>query len=150
MANLKPGAKRPFFIDSNIWIAWFYKNDINHQVAKKLIQNLPTDVPLLTNNLVIYEVLTVLSMRAGKVKAIKFGKWIFPLISQGFIGEVFIDDALEHKTLTLFRQVRQKDLSFTDCASVITAYDYGAHYILTFDQHFKVFEKDFGLDIWNL
>lgn len=149
MAKLKSGSKRPFFVDSNIWIARFNKADIDHLKAKKLIQNLPPDASILTSNLVIYEVLTVLSMRAGKNKAIEFAKWLFPLISQSLIGEVFIDEALEHKTLTLFSKLKQKDISIADCASVIAAKDYGANYILTFDQHFKVFEKDFGLDIWN-
>jgi len=163
MAKLKPGTKRPFFtkspffVDSNIWIAWFNKKDIDHEKAKKMIQSFPPDIPLLTSNLVIYEVLTVLSMRAGHKKALKFGKWFFPLVFYGAIGEVLIDEAIEHQTWALFRNIKRKDISFADCASVIVAKEYGANYILTFDQHFRLFEKDFDLlfekdfdlKIWN-
>ncbi len=149
MAKLKPGTKRSIFIDSNILIAWFNREDIDHQKAKKLIQDLPSDVPRLTSNLVIYEVLTVLSMRAGRKKALKFGKWIFSLVFYGAIGEFLIDEAIERKTWELFRSVKQKDLSFADCASVIIAQEYGVNYILTFDQHFKIFEKEFNLKIWK-
>lgn len=140
---------RPIFVDSNVWVAHFHKGDTNHEKAKKLIKNLPKDTPLLTSNLVIYEVLTVLSMRAGKEKASKFGKWFFPLASGKIIGEFFIDEALEHQTWSLFRSIKQKDISFADCASAVIAKEYDLRYILTFDQHFKIFEKEFGLEIFK-
>ncbi len=155
MAKLKPGTKRPFFtkspffVDSNIWIANFNKADTNHLKAKGLIQKLPHDAPLLTSNLIVYEVLTVLSMRVNHQKALKFGKWFFSLVFYGAIGEVLIDEAIERKTWELFRSIKRKDISFADCASVIVAKEYGVDYILTFDQHFRVFEKDLNLKIWK-
>lgn len=88
-------------------------------------------------------------MRASHEKALKFGKWFFPLVSYGSVGQIFIDEAVEHKTWSLFRSIKQKNISFTDCASVIVAKEYGAKYILTFDQHFRVFEKNFELKIWG-
>lgn len=140
---------RPIFVDSNIWIAWFNKKDIDHEKAKKMIQTFPPDTPQLTSNLVIYEILTVLSMRAGRNKALKFGKWFFSQVSYGAISEVFINEAIEHQTWALFRKIKQKDISFADCASAIIAKEYGAKHILTFDQHFRVFEKDLDLKIWE-
>ena len=138
---------KPIFVDSNVWVACFHKNDTNHEKAKKLIENLPKDTPLLTSNLVIYEVLTVLSMRAGKERANKFGEWFFPLASGKIIGELFVDEALEYQAWTLFKNIKQKDISFADCASAVIAKEYDLRYILTFDRHFKIFEKEFGLEI---
>ena len=138
---------RPIFIDSNVWVARFHKGDTNHKKAKELIENLPKDTPLLTSNLVIYEVLTVLSMRAGKEQASKFGKWFFSLASSKIISELFIDEALEYQAWSLFRNIKQKDVSFADCASVVIAKEYDLRNILTFDRHFKIFEKEFRLEI---
>lgn len=147
MVKLKHSSKGPIFIDSNILIAWFNKEDIDHSKAKKLIQNLPPDVPRLTSNLVIYEVLTVLSLRASRKKALKFGEWFFPLVSYGAIGEVFINEPFEYQTWALFEKIKQKNISFADCASVIIAKEFGAREILTFDRHFKVFREYFDFQI---
>ena len=146
MAKLSSRSMQSVFCDSNIWIAWFNKNDHFHQKAKEIISNLPEDVSILTSNLIIYEVLTVLSMRAGKNKSLKFGKWLFPLISKGFIGVEYIDEAIENKAWSIFRALKNKDISFADCASVIIAKDFNA-VVLTFDNHFKILERQFGIKL---
>ena len=138
---------QPIFVDSNVWIAWFNKQDFDHDKAKKLIQNLPPASLLLTSNLVIYEVLTVLSIRADRKKALKFGEWFFPLVSSRAINEVFIDEPLEYQTWAYFEKIKQKNISFADCASVVVAKEFGAREILTFDRHFKIFQKDFNFQI---
>ena len=147
MAKFQPMSTQSVFCDSNIWIAWFNKNDHSHQKAKEIINNLPEDVSILTSNLIIYEVLTVLSMRAGKNKSLKFGQWLFPLISKGFISVEYIDEAIEDKTWSIFQTLKNKDISFADCATVAIAKDFNA-VILTFDNHFKILKRQFGVKLF--
>ena len=89
MAKLIPGSQKPLFCDADIWVAWFNKNDQNHQKAKEIVNNLPPDIPLLTSNLVIYEVLTVLSIRANKNISLKSHTFDFMNFLNTFIKRPF-------------------------------------------------------------
>lgn len=154
MVNLQNPTRRfprPIFTDSSAWIAWFKKDDSNHQRAQQIIESqIPADIPLLTSNLVLYEVLTVLSMRAGKNRSLEFGKWFFEkALPSETIQYVFVNEAQENKAWNLFCSIKNKDISFTDCASAIISKEWDVREILTFDQDFLEFKRIFGIEIFR-
>ncbi len=142
---------RPIFVDSSAWIALFKPNDVHHERVRKIfLGQITEDTPLITSNVVLYEVLTVLSMRAGKDIALAFGDWFYnKAILRELVQNIFVDEAIENKTWMLFRKVKDKNVSFVDCTSVIIASLNDVQEMVTFDQHFKSFEREYGVKVLN-
>lgn len=133
--------ERPIFVDASAWIARFKPNDTHHERAQQIFQEEMTgNIPIITSNLVIYEVLTVLSMRAGKEYATEFGDWFFDqAVARKAVQYNLVNEVIEKKTWDLFRSHRKKNVSFTDYSSVVISQDWDVQQIFTFDQDFKSF-----------
>lgn len=152
MANLNEplrGHPRPIFVDASAWVARFKRDDRDHQRAVDIFRGqIPDDIPLITSNVVLYEVLTVLSMKAGKEHALQFGHWFYEkAVKRGMITQVFVDEAVEQKAWQLFQSVANKNVSFVDCTSVVLAADWDASEIVTFDKHFSQLIKSLDVKI---
>lgn len=142
---------RPIFIDSSAWIALFKTNDVHHERALYIFRHQITeDIPLITSNTVLYEVLTVLSMRAGKNISVAFGNWFYnKAVLRELVKNIFVDEAIESKAWALFRGIKNKNVSFVDCTSVIISSINDAQDMVTFDKHFNLFEKEYGVKVLN-
>ncbi len=142
--------RNAYFIDASVWIARFRQDDFHHQRARAIFNNeIPRGTRLVTSNLVIYEVLTVLAMRAGKKQAQIFGEWFFGKRELGEVTCTYVDELLEPIVWQLFHRTEKKDISFTDCASVVIAEAQAARTIVTFDKDFQKFKGEFRLQILN-
>jgi predicted nucleic acid-binding protein len=64
-------------IDSNIWIAQFSPQDSLHGQVRHLLSSISDQALFFTTNLILYECLTVLSMRVSRLRAVEFGEWFF-------------------------------------------------------------------------
>lgn len=138
-------------VDASAWIAYFKPDDSHLQRAQELFdRELSTNTTLLTSNLIIYEVLTVLAMRSGKGSAQIFDRWFFDdALKRHLIEYYWVNDLIEYQARQLFHKIEHKNISFTDCSSIIIAQQRSIEHIFTFDRDFQKFEAEFGIHILN-
>lgn len=130
------------FFDSSFWVARYRQGDAHEKDAHELLKSV-SDVELYTNNLVIYETLTVLSQRAGKIQSLKFGRYIFDGIDDGNLYAAIFDEAPEHQTWKIFQNGPHKAISFVDCSILATIKEYRIDALLSFDKDFKQFQQPY-------
>lgn len=115
-------------VDSNIWIAFFHREDQTHKKAKRVIDQHVFSKIVITEYILL-EVVTVLKQRSGWEMAERFlkviDKYQLPIIESSFF---FID------TVHLFRSAQENHLSFVDMSLVALSDGYE---IETFDKRLK-------------
>lgn len=138
----------PFvFLDTNILVALYNREDTLHQKAVNIFQELAKrKAKLVVSNYVLLEIFTILSQKAGKKKAIEFGKMIKD--QKPFLIKRINED-LEEKTWNVFEKVKDKNLSYVDC-SIITVILGGDYQLVTFDQKILKLQKQFGFRTYSL
>src|SRR3989344_6775155 len=101
------------FVDTNFYVSLENKADSNHEQAKEALTSLiPKNPQFFTTNLVLYETVTVLSIRVGREAAIYF--------KENFDPETrifWLDKQTETKAWSLFKRIKDNDVSFVDCYS---------------------------------
>lgn len=123
------------FIDSNVFIALFIKNDSLHEKAsKKWLELKKEEVYLFTSDLVISEVLTVLRLKAGKEVALGFGK--IALEESEILNIIPVTQELINDSYSVFKEVENKDFSFVD-ASIVAVGRRLDMEVITFDEILK-------------
>lgn len=113
-------------LDSNIWIAFFNKNDNQHRKASLIFSKIKDEI--LISEYIVLEVCTVLAIRVNKKIADNFLEivlhnqdvQILPSSSDFF-----------HKSIKNFLDYKHKDLSFVDISLLNLAKNYK---LLTFDK----------------
>lgn len=122
-------------IDSNFVISLLDTEDSNHMAAVGLAEKFRAESSeIIVLNLILYEVLTVLSMKGHKDKAMAF----YDLTrADSHTRVVYTDDNIEQRAAARFQNARSKNTSFADCALVTVAEEVGADAIASFDAHIK-------------
>ena len=120
------------FVDTNFYVSLENKADSNHEQAKEALTSLiPKNPQFFTTNLVLYETVTVLSIRVGREAAIYF--------KENFDPETrifWLDKQTETKAWSLFKRIKDKDVSFVDCYSFALLEELEIKEVLTFDRDF--------------
>ena len=130
------------FVDSNAFIAIRNLNHPLHQPAIRISSHLVNENGyLITTNIVIAEVFTVLSMRVNKMVAVQFGKDL----EKQEMPIVFIDEFYHRKAWEIFQKIKDKNVSFFDCTSFAVMEDLGIHKAFSFDKEFK----KYGFEIFT-
>ena len=116
-------------LDSSVWIAYWNKNDNQHEKAEKVFSKIDNKV-VLTEYLVL-EICSVLSLRVNKKIADKFLDFA---LSNSDI-ELFLSDE-NHFTGTIknFNKNKTGKLSFVDCSLLYLSKFYE---VITFDRGLK-------------
>ncbi len=116
-------------IDSSVWVAFFNKNDSQHDKAKKIFNGLKLKVIL--PEYVFIEVSTILLMKAGKKIAEKF----IEIAQDNSDVEIYLSNGdLFLDTVRLFKNSAQKKLSFVDISLLFLSESYK---IITFDKNLQ-------------
>lgn len=122
------------FVDASALISVWDHDNINHkQALNKSIELKKTKQQLSSSNIIIGEVLTVLSMQVNKKKALEFGKEI----EKSNLIINFINQDLHQKAWEIFQKIKGKNVSFFDCASFAVMEDLGIKKAFSFDKDFK-------------
>lgn len=133
------------FIDTDFLIALNDTDDVLHQKAIKILGSLSqrkTSAFLSTN--IILETLTILSQRISKKKALE----LLDELRSGKYIIIHPDEDLVFEGEKIFRQVRSKNVSYSDCLSFAVMREYKIEQVLSFDIHFKKQGfKRIGIDI---
>lgn len=125
-------AKDRQILDSNIFIALYFKSDTLHQDAIELMKSL-NDCEIFVPYCVIQEVTTILTYRLGKKTADNF----IDDISNA--NNCFLIDNNIYEEMIFFRKTNKK-LSFTDLSLIFLAKKYKAS-LITFDKQLRNFNK---------
>lgn len=131
------------FFDASYYVSLANKNDSNHHRSisiSKTLENKP-HYPFISN-FIFLETVTIISQRAGRKKSILFGEYL-----KNKIEIVKITDLLEQKTWELFKQIKDKDVSFVDCSTLAVLKEKNITQIVTFDHHFEKFSKQFAFSV---
>jgi len=120
------------FIDTNFYVSLENKADSNHEKAKEILNSLiQKDPQFFTTTLILYETVTVISLRVGREAAIYFKDNFDPATRV-----LWLDKAIETKAWNLFRKIKDKDVSFVDCYSFALLGELMVREVLTFDKDF--------------
>ena len=141
MAKLARGS---VFVDANVFIALINKDDNLHQRAKKLRDKLKREkARLVASNFVISEVLTVLSLRVSKKKAIEFGRLVYQKTKSLLVLRP--TRGTEKLAFNYFQKAKSKNISFVDCLTLAMVEIFGIKRVFSFDKDLKQPKTNFKL-----
>lgn len=119
------------FVDTSALFPLYNISDSHHIKAVEIARNLQEEQ--ITSNIIISEVLTLLSMRVKRQIAINFGK----SLTEGGLRIIFIDQILHQNAWKIFQSIKDKDVSFADCTSFAVMEVLGIKKAFSFDEDFK-------------
>ena len=125
------------FVDSNIFIGVLNKRDALHEKALGVWETLKKEqCCLVVSNGIVSEVITVLSQRAGKEKALDFAYSIY-FDDKHKIEMVRLDKTIELKALRHMEMTASKNMSFIDATNIAIMELHGIKRIASFDKEFR-------------
>jgi len=122
------------YVDADALIALHDPSDLLHSQALALLERITQKSPktyLGTN--ILLETLTVIRQRVGKKEALE-------LLSELRSGKYIIinpDETLIEQAENLFREIRSKNTSFSDCLSFAIMQQHHIKWVFSFDKDFK-------------
>lgn len=125
------------FIDTSAYLSILLLNDPNRQKAITILKSIKNE-ELVTSYAVLGEVLTVASQRYDKEKAIKFVQDIMNEATQIILE----DQNLIKRAYIIFKQIKNKDVSWVDCYSFAIIEKYKIEKVFSFDRDFKKYLKE--------
>ena len=132
------------FLDTSFLFAFYNADDEDHEEAMNLAKELSDgNMVFVISDYVVDELLTLLSSRVGKLRTIKLCNDLIDDIKERFLVLVHIDYEIFIDALQIFIQFKDKEWSFTDCASHALIKRYGINKAISFDEHFR----QFGIEI---
>ena len=130
-------AENNIFIDANVFIALLNRQDGLHGKASVLWSELENNrYSLVTSNFVISEVITVLSMRAGKQVALLFADMVYHKTT--ILRVLRVNEETELSAISYLKLFKSKNVSFCDCATMAILKIYNIKNIATFDKDFHM------------
>jgi len=122
------------FIDTNAFIALYYRRDQFNSLATKIHHELLKENDYVTSNYVIDETITGLVMKSEHLEAIQFFE---NLKKSSFIDVIYINEILEHEAFNILKKYSDKNFSFTDCTSFLIMKQFKIKTAFTNDHHFE-------------
>lgn len=123
------------FVDTSAWVALHVRTDYFHDQAADFWNRLRRgSVPLVSTFDVFGETLTVIRSRAGLAHALEFGE---AFLESRILLREEVGAELRRSAWELFKQYRDKPLSFTDCTSLALLKKRGLRHVFSFDEDFR-------------
>ena len=137
-------SERQIFVDANVFVALLNKDDALHERATALWSRLKEEgAVIVTTNMVVSEVITVISQRAGKALAMEFAQTVYGG-GDDFVV-VYSDAAVEGRALEYFRAIRSKNVSFVDAIILATMERMDIRRLASFDH---IFRRQKGIELF--
>ncbi len=121
-------------VDSDALFAIYFARDALHDKASfKLRELVGNKDELVVTNLVLQEIVTIISSRLGQSQALEF------LIDteKTDLRVIFVDEPMTEEIWNLFRRQTKKGTSFVDCANVMVCKSLKLDKIFSFDKFYK-------------
>ena len=126
-------------IDSDAWVGRFYTKDPHHEQVLSIFAKLEgEETSIVTTNLVVIEVATVLSHRSGQALARTF----LTTIEKAEVPIIHIDEDLQKAAIEIFKEQEARGTSVVDCSNVAVMKHFQIPQIFSFD---KFYSKQPGL-----
>ena len=116
-------------LDSNIWIAFFHKNDNQHKKAEKIIKELNTKI--IIPEYIITEIASILCFKADKKIAVIF---LNSVLDNDDIEILLSNEIIFNNTVNNFIDDSGNKLSFIDTTLLCLSKKYK---IITFDKNLQ-------------
>jgi predicted nucleic acid-binding protein len=124
------------FVDTGAWYAIEVEDDSNHASARRFLVELSKGrhgVPI-TTDYVLDEAMTLLRGRRGLQASLSF---IDKVTSSKSVKIAWMDEGLFSRSLEEFRKSKNREWSFTDCASFALMKELSITEAFSFDKHFR-------------
>lgn len=122
------------FIDSSALVALNDIDDPSYRNAQKILQViLKENFDSLLSTNIILESTTLISQKVGKAKGIS----LLDELRGGKYTIINPDDSLLEDAEEIFRIIRSKNVSYSDCVSFAVMKHYDIKWAFAFDDHFK-------------
>lgn len=126
-------AREIVIVDTSALYALVDRNDPNHARAAAFLRDQSAKQTLLISNHVFDEIMTLCKMRLGMAICLQLGM----RIRNSKLLEIVLFGAEEEMaTWRLFGQYKDKEWSYTDCASFVLAQQRKTTFAFSFDHHF--------------
>lgn len=123
------------FVDTSAWLALNDKNDQYHnKAAAKSSEIKKQRIELITSEYILDESITLIRYRISHQAAVIFGD---SLLESSIVRIEDITNDYRLKAWEMFKKYEDKELSFTDCTSVVLMKHLRLQKAFTFDEHFK-------------
>ena len=116
-------------IDTNIFIASFFRDEVHHESAKRIIQKIEKENAIYSD----YILAETLNWIRNK-KGLNISVQALDSIIESKIKLIKIEERHILSATELFR--KYEDLSFTDCTTIALMFDIGIKQIYSFDSDF--------------
>ena len=129
------------FIDTNIFAAAKLKNDVDHEIGRKLLEDALFGKygQVFTSDYIFDEVMTLLIMRTKNNKFVyEYGN---SFLLSDIIDIIKVNDDIFDRAWEKFGKFKDKLLSFTDCTTLAVMEDLNIVKIMSFDKHFEGIES---------
>lgn len=121
------------FVDSSAFISSLVSNENNFKRAKAITENLEIKAAqLITTNMIIAEVLTVLSMKHSKELSLFFGEQI----RDSGLEIAHVNPDLFESAWQIFKREKSKNVGFVDCVSFAFIKSFHISTAFAFDKQF--------------
>lgn len=134
------------FVDSNVFVGVFNKDDALHKRAITLWGFLEKEqYRIVVSNFTISEVITVLSQRVDKETALEFAATMYGN-ERSEVEIIYSDERIEIRALDYLKSIPSKNVSFVD-ATIFAIIDlYQIRKLASFD---KIFQRQRGIEIFT-
>jgi uncharacterized protein len=126
------------FLDTSALKAEFDAEDAHHEEARSMMDRISarkTEISsFLTTDYILDEAITLTRFAHSQAKALELAD---ATLSSKFVQVVYVGEEAFDSGLSLFRQHKDKEWSFTDCVSFALMGSAGVRTAFAFDPHFK-------------
>ena len=134
------------FVDSNYFVALFNPSDTLYQKAIRIAKKIDKEkISLAISNFIFLEVITILSQKRGKKVATDICQYF---LSNPEIKLIHIDKSLQKDSWSIFKVIKNKDISFVDCSIIAAMKSEEINEILTFDKDFEKLQKIYRFKLY--
>lgn len=128
------------FVDTGAWVAYFDKSDKDHAAFKDCLSRIVTGTAwrLHTSDYVIDETVTFLRYHTDHATACTALDRMRELEASGLLLCHSVDQALRQRAEAIFRQYKDQEFSFTDCASFALCQAHQIRHVATVDSDFRI------------
>lgn len=132
------GTPVPLFVDTNAIVAHEYSKAARHEEVRPVVEAIGANelpyYPLVTNQYVLDEVVSLLLSRAGTRVA---HQALTRVLDTETFRVLDVEPSLVDRAVSQFQQYNDQSISLTDHVIGIQAEDYGIEHILSYDSGFR-------------
>lgn len=122
------------FVDTDVFVALNDKSDRLHEKVTEILEKIAgLRLRPFTSTNVLLETLTIISQRVGKRESLL----LLDELRSGKYQIVHPAEELVLQAEDIFRSIKSKNVSYSDCLNFAIAKAYNIDWIFSFDVHFK-------------